>query len=284
MPSELTESHQGVLEVGRARVTLTFDDGLDSHLDRVIPMLDERGLVGTFFTHVGSDNFAKRSRQWAEAARKGHELGNHTIFHPGISTKSWVTPGLALEQYSLDRMQRELVVANQILSMVDGESHRSFAYPCGNCWLGTPPVAIRVLRRMGLENTRLKTFAERLGFSIRSGSLDYSQIVRSMFVGARIGSINPSQLSPMPADWYRVPAIVGDGARHDELWRAVSLAKELGAWVTFVFHDIGTRGQLSVDTDDFARFLDWVASDPNVKTYTFREVCLGRPDAVGLSK
>ena len=30
-------------------VSLTFDDGMDSHLDVVVPALDARGMAGTFY-------------------------------------------------------------------------------------------------------------------------------------------------------------------------------------------------------------------------------------------
>ena len=120
----------------RAIVSLTFDDALDVHLDTAMPILERAGLRGTFYVNVGSGGFLSRDRDWSNAAARGHELGNHTVFHPGVSTKSWVSEGIALESYTLDRMRRELLLANQILTMVDGRSERSFAFPCSNPWLG----------------------------------------------------------------------------------------------------------------------------------------------------
>ncbi|HCL92065.1 MAG TPA: hypothetical protein DIC50_04685 [Verrucomicrobia subdivision 3 bacterium] len=63
-------------------VSLTFDDSVDSHLDLAAPLLEQLGVRGTFFVYLGSHSFTHRNRQWRRLALRGHELGNHTIFHP----------------------------------------------------------------------------------------------------------------------------------------------------------------------------------------------------------
>jgi len=63
-------------------VVLTYDDGLNIDLTNVIPALDSLGLKGTFYI---SDYFYGLNAQidgWRKAAAEGHELGNHTIWHP----------------------------------------------------------------------------------------------------------------------------------------------------------------------------------------------------------
>ena len=63
-------------------VVLTYDDALNVHLTNAIPALDSAGLKGTFYI---SDYFGGLNSQipkWRTAAAKGHELANHTLFHP----------------------------------------------------------------------------------------------------------------------------------------------------------------------------------------------------------
>ena len=65
----------------RAAVALTYDDGVDAHLDHAMPDLEAAGLRGTFYVPGNSASLRKRMEEWRAAARRGHELGNHTLFH-----------------------------------------------------------------------------------------------------------------------------------------------------------------------------------------------------------
>jgi len=184
----------------RAVVSLTFDDALDVHLDRAIPVLDEAGLRGTFYVNLGSESFTSRLDDWRGAAARGHELGNHTIFHPGVSSKKWVTEGIAIDNYSLDRMRVEVEAANRLLQAVDGMSQRSFAFPCSNPWLGRPGVPRRVLTRLGLDRTRLMGWVDRFGLDFGSGLVDYTPLVRAAFPAARCGGMAAEAVGSM-AHW-----------------------------------------------------------------------------------
>src|SRR5574341_1193422 len=71
-------------------ISLTFDDGMRSHLDFAIPQMNARGLRGTFYLNPrGSEEDASRPlpwraslAQWLPAYQAGHELGNHSLSHP----------------------------------------------------------------------------------------------------------------------------------------------------------------------------------------------------------
>ena len=63
-------------------VVLTYDDAIDVDLDNAIPALDSAGLKGTFYLIGSSPAVSRRIGQWRAAAKNGHELGNHTSFHP----------------------------------------------------------------------------------------------------------------------------------------------------------------------------------------------------------
>ena len=67
-----------------AAVSLRFDDNLDSHLDKAIPLMNRFGIKGTFMVSPGRSNFIERQEYWLkEVPAMGHELGNHTMHHKG---------------------------------------------------------------------------------------------------------------------------------------------------------------------------------------------------------
>lgn len=61
----------------KAAVTYTFDDSIPSQIENY-PQLQATGVRMTFFLNGGKDG---NSPTWAQAARDGHELGNHTENH-----------------------------------------------------------------------------------------------------------------------------------------------------------------------------------------------------------
>lgn len=65
----------------RAAFTLTFDDSSPSEADEALPVLDERGVHGTFFVTEANITTDEEDATWARALRNGHELGNHTVEH-----------------------------------------------------------------------------------------------------------------------------------------------------------------------------------------------------------
>jgi sialate O-acetylesterase len=66
----------------KCAVVITYDDALDQHLDNAIPVLDSLGLKATFYLTAFSNSMQKRLNDWKNLATKGHELGNHTLYHP----------------------------------------------------------------------------------------------------------------------------------------------------------------------------------------------------------
>ncbi|HEX3595151.1 MAG TPA: polysaccharide deacetylase family protein, partial [Polyangiaceae bacterium] len=61
--------------------TLTFDDASPSEASEAVPVLDEKGVKGTFFVTEKNLRDEADDETWARAQREGHELGNHTVDH-----------------------------------------------------------------------------------------------------------------------------------------------------------------------------------------------------------
>ena len=87
-------------------VVLTYDDAIEQHLDNVIPVLDSLDLKATFYITAYSSSMKNRMNEWKQLPVHGHELGNHTLYHPcmGGPGRSWIKPEYDLRNYSVQRM------------------------------------------------------------------------------------------------------------------------------------------------------------------------------------
>lgn len=253
-------------------VSLTFDDALDCHLDTVIPLLATHGVHGTFYIPLESPSFAARIHEWRRAADAGHELGNHTIHHPAWSSKPYVSEGNAIERYTLDRMRRELEVANRILAGIDGRDERTFAYPCCNPILGRPGLGKRLLKGMGLERTRFTGFLNRHPWAdAGSTETSYEPVVRELFLAARAGGERFSAGADFPPRRFAVPCVSLDGkgpGRLEELL-ADFLRRECG-WLVFMAHGVGGGHRLCCEPGVLDGLLRTLMAS-RVSVLTFRE-------------
>lgn len=124
----------------RAIICLTYDDAIESQLKIAIPQLDSVGLKGTFFLNSikgQTDSFAESQVYgWKKASQKGHELGNHTMFHPCTEKFGWPKE-IAIENYTLDKLLKEIELNSQLLDILEEKSKaRAYAYPCNNTVVG----------------------------------------------------------------------------------------------------------------------------------------------------
>lgn len=123
----------------KCAVVLTYDDGIDGHLDNVLPALDSLQLKGTFYLVGSAPAVSNRIPEWRRAAQEGHELGNHTLFHPcnaQLPGRTWVQPDRDLSKYTVNRAISEIRANNTLLQAIDGKTQRTFAFPCGDLRIG----------------------------------------------------------------------------------------------------------------------------------------------------
>ena len=74
-------------------------------------------------------------KDWQTAARQGHELGNHTIYHPcsaALPDKDWIPSYYNIDDYTIAEIVHEVTVANSFLHAMDGRSKRTLTPPCGD--------------------------------------------------------------------------------------------------------------------------------------------------------
>ena len=218
----------------RCAVVLTYDDGLDEHLDNAAPDLESHGFRGTFFAPGQSESLYLRTDQWRALAARGHELGNHSIFHPciydhGEKKYDWLPPYAHLEDYSVDRLLDELVAANTLLKAIDGNSERTYGYTCSD------------------------TLA---------GNLSFVEDIEPMFVAARTGD-NTVVPDMSTLDTYLVPSWCVVNPEFDELKAFVDKAAEMSTMAVFMFHGCGGGHRLDISRENHQKLLDYLAANPD---------------------
>lgn len=122
----------------KCAVVITYDDAIDQHLDNAIPVLDSLGLKATFYITAFSHSMQTRMNDWKKLSVNGHELGNHTLYHPCIGGKGreWVKPEYDMNNYTVQRMVDETRMTNVFLEAMDGKKKRTFAFTCGDMKIG----------------------------------------------------------------------------------------------------------------------------------------------------
>lgn len=108
----------------KCAVVLTYDDAYDEQLDNAVPVLDSLGLKATFYVTAFSKSVQTRLNDWKQLALNGHELGNHTLFHPCTGDapgREFVPADYKLNNYTVKRMLDETRMTNVFLQALDGK-------------------------------------------------------------------------------------------------------------------------------------------------------------------
>lgn len=192
-----------------AAVSLTYDDGLPEHLDHAIPDLETLGLRGTFYVPTQmSPIWNSRADEWRSLAARGHEIGNHTRYHPCSIKHEWIKPNFSLEAYNLGRIERELLDASADLDEITGPQVRSYAYTCCEDFVGP-------------ERTSFRPMVARLFPAARAGGRD-------------------ELADPRGCDLNWVPSwAVSINDRRSDLIAFIDRAIEQQAWAVLMFHGVG---------------------------------------------
>ena len=207
-------------------VSLSFDDGRDSQLERAIPAMDERGLRGTFYLSFDEEGWEEAVPAWQAVSRAGHEIGNHSLSHTCSCNFGW---GSGLEAMSLDEIEGDILAAQERLDRIaPRQTDWTYCYPCYQTFVGRG-----------------------------EGRRSYVPIVAKRFLAGRAGGESGFANVPERID---LAAVWGTDTQRMSGFEMIGLAEALthaGQWVIFVFHEIdGPR--LSVASTDFLPLLDYL--------------------------
>jgi hypothetical protein len=194
----------------RAAISLTFDDARLSQVDRGIPILDEYGMKATFYVSIKS--LEKRLEAWKATVANDHEIGNHSLVHPCSGNFPFIRDR-ELENYTLDQMRSELQQASDKIEDLLGVRPVSFAYPCGQQYVGR-------------------------GRNLRS----YIPIVAEEFLTGR-GWMNEWANDPTFCDMANLMGVELDGRSFEEVRQVMDRVLKDGGWLVFAGHEIGDDGR-----------------------------------------
>jgi peptidoglycan-N-acetylglucosamine deacetylase len=206
-------------------VVLTYDDAIDQHLDNAVPVLDSLGLKASFYITASSTSIRDRMKEWSQLAEHGHELGNHTLFHPcdGGPGRGWVKPEYDLKNYTVQRMIDETRMTNVFLQSLDGKTRRTFAYTCGDMKIGDSSFIIPM---------------------------------KKDFVSARAVRNEMHKINEI--DLYNIDCYMVNGESGDQLIAWAKKAMASHSLLVILFHGVGGGNALNVSVQahrEFLRFL-----------------------------
>jgi len=224
-------------------LSISLDDGRASQVDAGFPVLEEVGAKATFYVVSGA--VEQRPEDWRAVAEAGHEIGNHSVRHPCSGNFSFAREK-ALEDYTLEVMEAELLECNRVVHDVLGVVPRTFAYPCGQTYVGRG------------EDTR-----------------SYVPLVAKHFLAGRV----------YMSEWYNTPTVCDlaqlmgrpfDNVPFETVKEWLDAARNEAGWVILAGHDVGDGSiHQTVDTE-VLRAVCQYALDPANKVW------LDTVEAVGL--
>lgn len=205
-------------------VSLTFDDAAPTHREVVIPLLDRYRLPGTFYMPVGGPGWMDHIPFWRTSARHGHEIGNHSIYHPCSQNFDFITPDRAIESYTIDQYEAEVVEASRIIrDAIPEQGQHSYCYPCYHSWVGS-------------------------GASRQS----IVPVIARHFPAARGFGERPNHPEQCELEYLWAWAVEGQSA--DQMISYAEDAARQGRWAIFCFHGVG-GDHIHIEADAFERLV-----------------------------
>jgi hypothetical protein len=228
-------------------VSLTYDDGLPVHYITVGPLLRQHGLLATFYPMIQSD-LRLHPENWRQLAAAGHELGNHSVFHPCRQAHPgpypWLDERYDLRGYTPAHLRAELEVANLVLHLLDGQTDRTYAYTCCDTTIGN-----------------------------EATEQPLKPVLMNLFVAAR-GELTNQIVHPAHGlDLLNIGCIHADRRSLEELTYLVEQTRTWGGWAVLMIHGIGAgTHDLHLDADVHEHFIGWLARQRMIWTAPLRTI------------
>jgi peptidoglycan/xylan/chitin deacetylase (PgdA/CDA1 family) len=216
----------------RAAVSLAYDDALHSQLDVAVPALNRHGLKASFYLTLSSDTVRERLDAWRKVAARGHELGNHTLFHQcsrSLPDRGWVAAENDLDTTSVAQLVAQVSVGNTLLHAIDGRNERTFAAPCGD---------------------------------FKAAGQSYLEALKDDFVAMKsaFGGLVPDIDALDP---YAVGVEIASDTTGPELIALVQRAAAAGTMINITFHGVG-GDYLSVSREAHEALLSYLATNRSI--------------------
>lgn len=227
----------------KCALSLTFDDARLSQIDKGIPLLNQFGIKATFY--ISPENLQQRLEGWKQAVANGHEIGNHTNTHPCTGNYAFSRDN-ALEDYDLDKIASDIDQANDFILTELGIQTQSFAYPCGQKFVGRDD-------------------------DVQS----YVPLISERFLSGR-GWLGEDSNDPWLCDFSQLLGMESDGKSFEDLKNLLDKAVAEGRWLVLAGHEMDDGGRqttLLSSLEELCRYAQdpqngiWIDTVANIATY-----------------
>lgn len=210
----------------KAAIVITYDDAIPQHINNAIPLLDSLNLKATFYltAYTAKSNLSA----WKQAAANGHELGNHTLFHPCIGDKpgrEWVKKEYNLNNYTVSRLLDEIRMSNAFLEALDGKKERTFAYPCADTTVN---------------------------------DISFVKDIKKDFVAARFVKHEMKPINKV--DLFAIDCYAVNKHTYTDMKKWVDEAIRTQSLLVILFHGVGGGNPMDVTLEDHRRILNYIKS------------------------
>ena len=212
----------------RLAISLSFDDARLSQIDAGLRLFETLDCKASFYLSLPT--MKKRIAGWKEIARQGHEIGNHSTAHACTGNYRFTR---ALEDFDLAEMAIDLDNANREIEENTGVKAVSFAYPCGQKFVGR-------------------------GKAARS----YIPLVAERFESGR-GYLDEMPNVPEVCDLAQLMGTGFDGTDWATVQGLIEKSAKAGSWIVFVGHEIGKSAHQTTDIDMLKRLVDYTKNPAN---------------------
>lgn len=213
-----------------AAISLSFDDARYSQVDGGTALLDSLHIKATFYVVPAA--VEERLAGWKKAVANGHEIGNHSLYHPCSGNFVWSRTH-ALENYTLDSMKAELTESNNKIQKLLGIKPIVFAYPCGQKFVGR-------------------------GIFTKS----YVPLIAEMFITGR-GYMEETPNDPAFTDFAQITGIEMDGKDFEQILPLLAEARKNGQWVVLAGHEMGEAGMQTTRLTMLRKLIVYVQDPAN---------------------
>lgn len=214
----------------QAALSISFDDARESQVTGGTQLLDQYGIKATFF--VVPSSVEKQLDGWKKAVASGHEIGNHTLTHPCTGNFDFSRKN-ALEDHTLNDMQKELTECNKRIKELLGVKAEVFAYPCGQKFVGRG------------EQTK-----------------SYVPLVAKMFLAGR-GWMDEGPNDPIYCNFAQLSGVEMDGKNFDQILTMIEEAKKTGQWLVLGGHEMGEGGDQTTRLSMLKQLAEYVQNPAN---------------------
>ena len=169
-----------------------------------------------------------RLNDWKKLAVNGHELGNHTLYHPciGGAGRSWLKPEYDMNNYTVQRMIDETRMTNVFLQALDGKTKRTFAFTCGD---------------------------------MKIGDSSFINAMKNDFVAARAVRNQMHKINEI--DLLNVDCYVVNGETGAQMIEWAKKAMESNSLLVILFHGVGGGNALNVSVPAHREFLQFLKQE-----------------------